>query len=240
MTPEQLVQRLQTALPTELKSVVLYGSATAGDFVDGRSNVNLLVIAERLGPGELDRMAPALSDWLAAGQEVPRLFTAAELAASADAFPIELADMRQSRRTLFGGDLLADVTIDPAHLRLQLERELQGKLMLLRRQYLQASGDDARLSNLMIWSLSTFLVLFRAGLRLFRPDPPMVKLEALDELSRHLKFDPQPFRTVYEWKTSGRLPSGCTVATVFEDYLKAVEQVVHLIDRHLHVSASST
>ena len=47
MKPEQLVEQLKRALPASLRSVVLYGSAAAGDHVAGKSDFNILVVAER-------------------------------------------------------------------------------------------------------------------------------------------------------------------------------------------------
>ena len=46
MTPERFVEQLQVALADKLKSVVLYGSAATGDFMEGVSGYNVLVVAE--------------------------------------------------------------------------------------------------------------------------------------------------------------------------------------------------
>lgn len=238
MTPEQFVARLQSALPASLKSVVLFGSAAAGDFVEGRSNYNVLVVADRLGAAELDALAPAIAAWTAAGNEPPTLFTTEQLARSADAFPIELADIQQSHQILFGPDLLTGMPIAPEQLRLQLERELKGKLLSLRRRYLQAQGDQDRVAALLRQSLSTFLVLFRAALRLYQPHVPAAKLEALTELRRHIDFDPQPFQTVHEFKASGQAPRERSVPELFADYLQEIERIVDAIDRRLHEPAA--
>src|SRR5262245_44485258 len=200
MTPEQFVERLKVALPVGLKSVALYGSAAAGDFLAGKSDYNVVIVSDPLGLPELDALAGPVSDWTRSGNEAPLVFTSRQLATSADAFPIELADMRQSRKTLFGAELLASSEMNPSHLQLQLERELKGKLLSLRRRYLQTVGDNQRLTNLMAASLSTILVLFRAALRLYQPEVPATKIEALTKLAGHISFDPEPFRRVYALK----------------------------------------
>lgn len=237
MTPEQFTERLKSALPAGLRSVVLYGSAAAGDFVPGRSTYNVLVVADRLGMAELDALASPVAEWTRQGNEPPLLFTADELKNSADTFPIELADIRQSRKTLLGEDLIAGIDFKQENLRLQLERELKGKLLSLRRHYLHTQGDSDRIVALMKKSLSTFLVLFRAGLRLFQPEVPAVKLDALAELAKHISFDPQPFRAVHELAAPGQgpgKPPGDRHARVlFTDYLGAVEKLVDAIDRHI-------
>jgi hypothetical protein len=237
MTPEEFVERLKVALPAGLKSVVLYGSAAAGDFLPGKSDYNVVIVSDPLGLPELDALAGPVSDWTRAGNEAPLLFTSGQLATSADAFPIELADMRQSRKTLFGEDLLAGIKISPAHLRLQLERELKGKLLSLRRRYLQTTGDNQRLANLMAASLSTILVLFRAALRLFQPEVPATKIEALSALARHIPFDPEPFRRVYALK-EGPAANVAPATELFADYLRNIEIVIEAVDRHIHANRS--
>jgi hypothetical protein len=218
MTPEELVQQLQEALSDGLRSVVLYGSAAAGDFVPKTSNYNVLVVADRLGMTDLNALAKPASQWSRAGNRPPLLFTPAELAASADAFPIELLDIQQSHRVLFGEDPLKDITVDREHLRLQLERELKGKWLALRERYLLTGARPGRLLPLLTSSLAGFLVLMRASLRLFQDDVPAGKLDALRMLASHIPFDPQPLIDVYDLKHRRRKARQLDLQALFESY----------------------
>ncbi len=229
MTPEQLAARLGEAIPDNLKSVVLYGSAAAGDFVPGASNYNVLLLLDPLTSAALDAIAPAFVPWTRGGHPLPLIFTPEGLASSADAFPIELLDIQQSRRVLWGADPLAQMRIRPEHLRLQVERELTGKLLSLRGKYLLATGNTAAVTELMLLSLSTILVLFRAALRLYQDDVPARKLEALHALRGHVEFDAVPFEKLFEMKQKPpKSHDPCAVA--FESYLKAIETVVSAVN----------
>ena len=104
MTPEELVAQLKTALNDRLISAVLYGSAAAGDYVVGTSNYNVLLVLDRLSMAELNAISKPALQWAKAGNRPPLLFTRDQLQASASVFPIELLDMRQSHRVLFGED----------------------------------------------------------------------------------------------------------------------------------------
>lgn len=232
VTPEQLVEQLKQAMPGGLRSVVLYGSAAAGDHVAGKSDFNILVVADRLGIVELTALTAAAVAWAKAGNRPPLLFTPQQLATSVDSFPIELLDMQQSRKVLFGEDLLANLRIKPEYLRLELERDLKAKLLQLRERYLLTRGRPAAVAELMMSSLSTFLVLCRAALRLYQADVPVRKLEALAALTRHVGFDAQAVTAIQELKEGRRKVKD--VALLFENYLKAVEQVVEAVDRRLH------
>jgi hypothetical protein len=232
MTTEQLIAGLREALGGGLKSVVLYGSAAAGDFIEGVSGQDVLVVVERLGAEELDRLAAPLERWQSAGNPLPQLFTAAELAGSADVFPIELADMQQSRRVLFGSDPLAEMKIDMELFRLQLERELKTRLILLRQRYLVVHSQPQALTRLMTASISTFLVLVRASLRLIGDRVPASKADALVESARRFNFAPQPFIEILRLKQ--QRTSAAAGDKLFQNYLASIEAVVQAVDRHLH------
>jgi hypothetical protein len=234
MTTEQLVEELQRAIGPQLKSVVLYGSAAAGDHVAGVSGIDVLIVSQQLRGAELAALAGPLARWHQAGNPLPQLFTAEELAASADVFPIELLDMQQARRVLFGDDPLAEFKIDRQYFRLQLERELKTRLLLLRRRFLACELQPERIAQLLVASVSTFLVLFRACLRLYDESPPAAKADALRSLAGRLEFDPRPFEAVLELKEKKSQPLPAAMEKLFGEYLVSVESVVRAVDRHLH------
>ena len=234
MTPEELVEQLEKAIPGRLCSAVLYGSAAAGDFVPGTSNYNVLLVLDRLGVAELDALSKPALQWAKAGNRPPLLFTRSQLKASADVFPIELLDIRQSHRVLFGEDPLADITIQHEHLRLQLERELKGNLLALRERYLLTGGKPKLVAELLTSSVAGFLVLFRAALRLFQEDVPAHKIDALRLLAQHIPFDPQPLLEIDALKHRRRKPREVAPQALFESYLTTIEQVAEAVDRHLH------
>jgi predicted nucleotidyltransferase len=230
-TPEQLARELADALPTQLKCVVLYGSAAAGDFVEGVSNYNLLAIIDPLGAKELDAVSSPVVEWNRRGYPTPLLFTRDQLAESADAFPIELLDIQQSRRILWGDDLLADIRIEPGNLQRQVQRDLIGKLLKLRGRYALTEGRQHIVTELMLRSLSTFLVLFRAALRLYQDTVPETKLDALRALARHIPFDIQPFERLFELKQLSGESRSTLPDVSFVSYLQAIECVTNAVNR---------
>lgn len=238
MNTEQLVKEVQEAIGPGLKSVVLYGSAAAGDFVAGVSTYDVLIVAEKLGANELAALSIPLARWVDAGNPLPQLFTSDELAASADAFPIELVDMQQSRQVLLGPDLLAQIKIDMQLYRIQLERELKTRLLLLRRRYIGCRGNADHIARLMTASVSTFMVLLRAALRLYNEAAPAEKSKAIEELAKYVKFDPQPLLAARELKRQQEKPTAGEIEAHFSRYLESIERVVSAVDRHLHPSSS--
>src|SRR5271170_6270508 len=158
----EFISRLRTASGKNLQSVILYGSAADGEFHPDFSNVNLLCILGETSFGALTAMAPAVEWWTRQKHHAPLVLTREELERSTDVFSIELLDMQQRHRVLFGEeDILSGLHIPMGLHRAQLEYELREKLILLRERLLLAANNTKRLWELMLGSLSTFTTLFR-------------------------------------------------------------------------------
>src|SRR5579863_4705998 len=110
MVPEkkisEFVSRLQAAAGSNLQSVILFGSAVAGDFHPEYSNVNLFCVVRDSSFAALQALAPAVKWWDSQKQPPPLFMTRNEIERSADVFTIELLDMQQHHRVLFGEDVV--------------------------------------------------------------------------------------------------------------------------------------
>jgi len=233
MTPDALTERLKTVCGARLLSVILYGSAVAGDHLGKRSDHNVLVVLDRLALEEIRALAPAVRPWVKAGNLVPLLFTPEGLATAAAVFPLEIADIKDSHRVLFGTDAVSPLAVHAANLRLELEHELNGKLMKLRAQYLLVQGNPRQVMELMVRSLSTFLVLCRGALRLYQPQVPARKMEALAALARHVPMQTHVFETIGQWKTGQKVPR-VVPDDLFAEYLRVIESIVEAVEVLLH------
>lgn len=230
MTPEKLVDELRQTCPTGLKAVILYGSAAAGDHTGKQSDYNVLVVVDDLDIDTLNALSKPAATWSKAGNPAPLLFTAERLAQASDVFPIELLDITECRKVLFGDDAVEGLDISKENLRLQIEHELRGALIQLRQRYLLTRGKRKAVIDLMVESLSTFLVLFRAALRLFEEPVPQKKFQALEALAGHLKFDVQVFETVQGLKEGSKKAKDEEAEELFSHYLKTVECVIDAVD----------
>src|SRR5947209_7982438 len=156
-----LVEDLRSTHGDNLASVVLYGSAAAGDYIELRSDYNLLIALNKITPADLRQAQAPMREWQRLGHPLPVYFTVEELKDAADVFPIEFLHMEKARLVLYGRDPFEFVEVSEKNLRLQTEYELRSKFIQLRRLYIPASASAERLSALMIDSLSSFASLFR-------------------------------------------------------------------------------
>jgi predicted nucleotidyltransferase len=232
-TAQDFANELARLKGLPLCAVILYGSAAAGDYAGAQSDINLLCVLERIGRDELDRLAGPVRRWTRAGHSPPLLFARDRLLRSADVFPIELQDLKETGQVLYGEDVLAEVRIQPEHLRIEIEHELRGKLAHLQGQYLRVRDSDRALRALLADSVSTFLVLARALLRFFEKEVPKRKLDALRALGSHTPVDVEAFAAVQAVKERRAKPRGAVLRAWVERYLAAVEQLVMVADTQL-------
>jgi hypothetical protein len=237
MVPEKkisdFVTRLRAAAGANLESVILFGSAVAGDFHPEFSNVNLFCVIRDSSFAALQALAPAVKWWDAQKQPPPLFMTHDEIKRSTDLFTIELIDMQQHHRVLFGEDVVQGLSI-PANLhRLQVEYELREKLALLRQHLLLASDNDSRLWELLLRSVSSFTTLFRHALIVLGHDAPVNKREAVQALSKQIGFDASGLLHVLDVRERKSDRKKFNVADVFSRYLAALEQVTAAVDKML-------
>src|SRR5256886_16431302 len=113
-----LVGDLRATHGDNLASVVLYGSAASGDFVQIESDYNLLIALNRITPEDLRQAQAPMREWQRLGHPLPVYFTVEELSDAADVFPIEFHQMANARIVLYGKDPFEFVTVSDASLRL--------------------------------------------------------------------------------------------------------------------------
>lgn len=209
-------------------SALLYGSAARGDYVAGRSDINLLLVLDDPAPTRLRALAPAFAAWRKAASEPPLLISRAEWARASDVFPIEITDMRAGYRVLRGADPLGAARVDRADLRQAIERELRGKLLRLRQGYAAAAGDEKALGQLAAASSGTILVLLRSLLILVGRPVPATPAElasaaaALVGAPVAALVAPVEHRGTRGWRWK---------AVEFEQYMNAVALAVGYVDQ---------
>ncbi|MBX6333575.1 MAG: nucleotidyltransferase domain-containing protein [Gemmatimonadaceae bacterium] len=231
MTLDELVQQLRKAFGDELRAVVLYGSAAAGEHIAKRSDYNVLVLVDALDLEHLDREAAIARAWAEGGNPPPLTLTVDEWRSSSDIFPMEYADILERHRVLYGTPPFDGIRVERSTLRLQLEYQAMAKLLQLRQGVLAAGRDRRRLVELLAASLSTFMVIFRAVLRYHGETPP-TDYEALSaRITARTGVATDPFvRVVRHVRGSERITES-DVTTVLASYLASVQHLVHYLDR---------
>lgn len=228
---DALVAGLRRAYGDGLACVALYGSAAGGEHLGERSDVNVLVIVEALPIDAIERAGAASQQWMAAGNGSPLTLTTAEWRSSADVFAIEYADVLERHKVLHGALPMDGIAVRPEDIRRELEEQVLGKLLKLRRGIVEARGDGAREVQLLEISMATFLALFRAVVRLHGERPPADHRAVVERTGALAGFDPGAFvRVVRHVRGESTLQPG-EARTVLAGYLSALERLIAHLDR---------
>ncbi len=186
----------------DLISVILYGSAARGDYIYKKSDINFLIVLTEEGIQNLDKAHPLVKKWTKSRVSTPLLLTKEYINSALDTFPIEFLSMKKHYRLVFGEDVLENLEFKKADLRLQCERELRGKLVHLRENYLASQGKPSILKQLLQNSLPTFVSIFLALLEIKDKTIPESKTEIVQVTAREFDLDAAVFEQILHFRAN--------------------------------------
>ncbi|MFC1884464.1 hypothetical protein ACFL2O_06825 [Thermodesulfobacteriota bacterium] len=227
----EIVEDYKNLYGENLISVIAYGSAASADYVPGRSDINLMVILDDAGMDELDRSFDVVKKWRKKGVAVPLFLTEEYVNTSVDVFPIEYLNFQKNHALLFGKDLLADLSFEKEHVRLQCERELKGKLLLLREAFIESQGRAKELEDIIGQSIRAFVSIFEALLFLKDKELPERKREIIKAACETFEMDPGVFLKFLDVKEGKEKLSGPEMVSLYKEYLSHVKKLSKLIDQ---------
>ena len=211
-----------------LKSISLYGSAVGEDFIPKKSNINLLLVMERIDPPDLKKSLKLINQGRKKGI-IPLLLTVEHMKSSTDTFPIEFLEMKENYILIYGKDILDELEVNSRNVRLQCEQQLKGGLIRLYQVYLEIGMREKRIRALLINSLTSFIPIFRSLLRLKGKALPVKKRDIISDLEREFTVNGNLFLKVLQMKEGKKVEDN--LEKLFGDYLEEVEKLCIICDR---------
>ena len=225
-----LVSRMKELAADNLESMILYGSAARGDYKEGHSDLNVLCVLRSVAARELTRVTPVVHWWCKDQNEpAPLFFTADELRASADVFSIELLDMQDSRRVLYGPDTIDNIDVPMNLHRVQVEHDLSTLLLKLRQHFLLTGQKESELRNAAAKSSSSVLALLRHTLIAFEEEPPADANAVFARIAALTGADADAFAAAF--KLRDRHAHVENIVRTYEKYLNALTLVISALDK---------
>lgn len=132
------------------QSLTLFGAAARPDFVPSRRTARNVLVVQRVDLTALRRISEHGPRFGKSGIAAPLIMTRPYIAASLDTFPLELLEIQQAHRVIFGEDEFAALTFEGTAVRLQCERDLKAMLIGLRQGLLASAGRGRVLGALEI------------------------------------------------------------------------------------------
>jgi len=214
----------------ELVSIVLYGSAAGGSYIKGKSDINVLLVLTPEGEDKLADSFATIKYWKKRGFAVPLVITKAFINSSLDCYPIEFLNMKNNHIVIYGESILAQINVNLENLRLQIERELKGKLILLRQGYLEAQGKPRQLKNLISHSFTALISIFTALLYYKHGNAPRERRDTIKEMAKLFAIDAEAFLQCADIKEGKNNLSGEEIVGLFKKYVQEVANMCNIVD----------
>ena len=136
-----------------LQAIVLYGSAVRGDYLPGRSNLNVMMVLTTLELEGLKQYAKIHRRWSAERIVVPLFFTESDLDTSRELFPLEYIEMQEHHVVLAGREPFAGRPVDLRRMAMQCEQEVHRNQLRLRQRFVEGGGTIEAIGILLPLSL---------------------------------------------------------------------------------------
>ena len=214
----------------DLVSIILYGSATGKDFRPGTSDINLMIVLTEDGIDDVDRSFEVVGKWRKRGVAVPLFLTEVYIKSSLDVFPIEYLNFQRNHVQVFGKDILEDMKFNPEFLRLQCEREIKGKLLLLREAFIETSGKGKALRGVIGQAIPSLIAIFEALLHLKEVSPPGDRRGIIRAATEAFNIDGGVFEGLLDIKEGTSKINDKECFTLFKGCLQEMRRLSKLVD----------
>jgi hypothetical protein len=215
----------------ELKGILLYGSATGKNFVPKASDINTIILLEKVQPENLKKYLPLQKKYRKKRMVAPLFLDWDYVLSSADVFPLEFLDIKKNHLLLWGEDPFKELELDLKNLRFQCEQELKGKMIRLRQAYLEFGEKPRELEKLLVKSFSSLSAVLRGILRLKGIETFELDDDFLEKLKKEFQVETGSFSKILELKKRKMKLNKIELDDLFADYLKSLKELTEKIDK---------
>ena len=221
---------VKKAFGEQLVSVILFGSAGRGEYIPRKSDINFLVVLEDNSPSVLVAFRKDLARWRKRNVTTPLFLTEKYIQFSLDTFPLEFLEMQSAYKVLYGKDVLSGLRFEKSHLRTQAERELKGKLLHLRQEFLESHGKVESLTALVSSSLAAFAPVFRGLLRLKGKEETVKRIDLLQSVCGEFGLDGDLFALLFRIARGETRCAASEMSGLFDRYVREIDRLSQMVD----------
>ena len=227
------VKEVKGAFGEQLEGLLLYGSAVRGEFIPGRSNLNILLLVSSYSSAVLKQYSALHRRWSKEQIVVPLFLTEEEVHMSAAVFPLEFLEIQEQHRVLSGRDPFIGFHVKTDQLRETVLQGLTSHVLRLRQRYVEGGGSDEATMILLPLSITSTLPLLR-GVQRILGRPVLSHSEAvIADVAGQLKLDLQGLLDAWSLKRGQISPGPREAPRLFDRYLQAATLLTHAVEQLL-------
>lgn len=228
------VKEVRGVYGEQISGIILYGSAVRGDFLPGRSNLNILLCVASYDVALLQKYGALHKRWGKEQIVVPLFMTPDDLRSASSVFPLEYLDIQESHRVLWGEDPFVGFKVDPRYLAVEVIQSLRSNLLRVRQRFVEGGGTEEATTILLPLSITALLPALRGLQRaLGRPVCAHGDL-LLKDMDSQLGIDCGGLRDAWLLKRGQISPGKKEVPRLMERYLESVDRLVRKVEEQLN------
>jgi hypothetical protein len=220
---------LRECFGDQLRSVILYGPAARGEETKDTVLTFMAVVTDN-SPSALAPCSGFIRRWAKRRIGTPLFITPEYIGRSLDSFPLEFMEMQGAYEVVHGEDVLKGLVFEEANIRLECERELKGKLLHLRAEYLASRGSRKELAGLVRRSIETFRLVFAGFLRLKNMEAPAKTADRAEAVSEGFGLERTVFHSLIEFAAGKSKPLPEEIDRLFDRYVEELDKLSSAID----------
>lgn len=222
--------QLQKHIGEHTEAVILYGSLVRGEYVSGRSNINLLLVLRQFSLEIGQRCANLQRRWGKDGVVAPLIIDQGDLGPSSEIFPLEFFEIKDSHVLLEGRDPFPELHLTTKNLLIQCQQELRGNLIRTRQRFVEGEGKAEAIFALLPISLTAVLPCLRGLYRLLEQSVGGTSTAILERLPTILQMEPGVFLEVLDVKRGLSSPGKKEFPRLYERYVLGLERLIRRVD----------
>ncbi|HEV8541367.1 MAG TPA: hypothetical protein VGR78_03155 [Verrucomicrobiae bacterium] len=223
---DDAVGSLRAQLGENLLSCCLYGSAVRGNFVEGVSDLNLLILLNNSTAEAHEQIARAIGNQ---PQIDPFILGKRGFARSVRAFATKFASIQRNYRVLHGADPLSDFQLDPNLEKFLCEQAVRNLRLRMIYAFVTRSRNKAY-DRFVLRNITTMLVQFSEALRLTGISVPAAIEERVPIFEKQFGIDAQVLRDLLAFRTKPARWSDAEAETWHQRLFPVVDAVLAWIE----------
>jgi hypothetical protein len=225
------VKQVKSVFGEQLEGMLLYGSAVRGEFLPGRSNLNILLLVSSYDSAVLKKYSGLHRQWSKEQVVVPLFLTEEEMHMSAAVFPLEYTEIQEQHRVLGGRDPFIGFHVKTDRLREAVVQGLTSNVLRLRQRYVEGAGSDDATMILLPLSITSTLPLLRGVQRLLGRPVLSHSDAVINDVAELLKLDLQGLQEAWLLKRGQISPGPHEVPRLFDRYLQTATLLTRAVEQ---------
>jgi len=217
------------SITTEFQAILGDNLIQAGVYDRHLEKGHFFIVVENDSVSAVKGLQPLMRKLAAKKMPFPLIMSKEYILTSLDSFPLEFINIKYYYENTFAKeDIFEGLTFEPKDIRLEMEREVKGKVLLTRQYLLESLGNMKVINELIQVSLLALMPVFKGVLILKGEEIPSNELELLEKTDEVTRVVLDSFRKAVALRDE-KLPRD-KVIEFFQNYINQMVLLMNLIE----------